>query len=118
MRAAVPFTVLQARRWAEPPACAVLGLHLTAAHRLAPDIQPGSRVRVKADLTVYHVPKNPELQLQGWEGEVVENVVNYKDTKISANLPYKVQFIKPQEGGGKDLKFVSHLVCPRPSALW
>ena len=58
---------------------------------------------------MYHVPKHPELQLQGWEGELVENVVNFKGTKISANLPYKVQFVKPQEGA-KDLKFVTHLV--------
>ena len=76
---------------------------------LAPDIDAGTRVRVTAELTVFHVPKHPQLQLQGLEGEVVENVVNYKGAKISANLPYRVQFIRPQEGK-KDLKFFSHLV--------
>ena len=84
--------------------------HSAVLSRLAPDIQAGSNVRVKADLVVYHVPKNKELQLKGWEGEVAENVVDYKGTKISANLPYKVQFIKPTEGEGKDLKFFCHLV--------
>ena len=40
---------------------------------------------------------------------MLENVVDYKGTKISANLPYKVQFVQPQQGG-KDLKFIAHLV--------
>lgn len=82
----------------------------TAVCRLAPDIDAGTKVRVTADLIVYHVPKNKEMQLKGWEGEVAENVVNYKGSKISANLPYKVQFLKPTEGEGKDLKFFCHLV--------
>ena len=52
------------------------------------------------------------MELKGWEGEVEANVVDYKGTKISANLPYKVRFIKPQEEGGKEVKFFCHLVSP------
>ena len=99
----------------EAPACRLSGRLRSLSFEegeLAEDIDAGTRVRVTADLTVFHVPKQPQLQLQGLEGEVVDNVVNYKGTKISANLPYKVQFIRPQEGS-KDLKFFSHLVRPR-----
>ncbi len=36
----------------------------------------------------------------------------YKEKKLSANLPYKVQFQIPQEDGAKPVKLIAHLVRP------
>lgn len=59
---------------------------------------------------VFHVPKNPELDLEGWEGTIVEIVRFFKGAELSANLPYKVQF--QLEVDGKPKKFLAHLVSP------
>ena len=45
----------------------------------------------------------------------------YKEKKLSANLPYKVQFQIAQEDGAKPVKLIAHLVSPhgihaRPAA--
>lgn len=71
----------------------------------------GSRVRVKVPLKVYHVPKVPEVDLTGREGEIKQNVTFWKDNKrISANLPYKVEFVADDiQGPRGPLKFVAHL---------
>lgn len=68
----------------------------------------GARVRVKVPLKVYHVPKVPEIDISGMEGELKQYVGVWKGKRISANLPYKVQFLTEVEGRGK-VKFFAHL---------
>ena len=68
----------------------------------------GARVRVKGPLKVYHVPKVPEFDLTGKEGEIKQYVGVWKGKRISANLPYKVEFFTEVEGRGL-VKFFAHL---------
>ena len=68
----------------------------------------GARVRVKVPLKVYHVPRVPEVDLIGKEGQIKQYVAIWKGKQISANLPYKVQFVVDVEGRGP-VKFVAHL---------
>ncbi|KAI6676718.1 hypothetical protein NL676_037514 [Syzygium grande] len=68
----------------------------------------GARVRVKVPLKVYHVPRVPEVDLTGMEGELKQYVADFKGKRISANLPCKVQFVKEIEGRGP-VKFFAHL---------
>ncbi|XP_062108024.1 ferredoxin-thioredoxin reductase, variable chain-like [Humulus lupulus] len=68
----------------------------------------GARVRVKVPLKVYHVPKVPEIDLMGMEGEIKQYVAIWKGKQISANLPYKVQFVTEVEGRGA-VKLLAHL---------
>ncbi|KAF3785854.1 Ferredoxin-thioredoxin reductase variable chain [Nymphaea thermarum] len=67
----------------------------------------GARVRVTVPLKVYHVPKVAELDLNGMEGEIKDNVSIWKGKHISANLPYKVQFAA--QVGDRSIKFFAHL---------
>lgn len=67
----------------------------------------GERVKVRGPLKVYHVPKTPEFDLGGIEGVVNDYVGLWKGKRISANLPYKVQF--NMEVGGRPIKFFAHL---------
>lgn len=60
-------------------------------------------------VTVYHAPKRPELQLQGLEGTVKSIVKVFKGKELSANLPYRVEFHLEAEGG-KQQKLLVHLV--------
>ncbi|KAJ6690786.1 hypothetical protein OIU85_006971 [Salix viminalis] len=65
----------------------------------------GARVRVKAPVKVYHVPRvAEEVDLCGLEGEVKQYVSQWKGRRVSANLPYKTQFV---HSGG--VKFFAHL---------
>uniref|UniRef100_A0A7N0UH77 Ferredoxin thioredoxin reductase alpha chain domain-containing protein n=1 Tax=Kalanchoe fedtschenkoi TaxID=63787 RepID=A0A7N0UH77_KALFE len=68
----------------------------------------GSRVRVKVPLKVYHVPKVAEVDLTGKEGVIKQYVGVWKGKRISANLPYKVEFQAevPERGV---VKFSAHL---------
>lgn len=68
----------------------------------------GARVRVTVPLKVYHVVRVPEVELMGMEGFIKDYVVLWKGKRISANLPYKVQFVKEIEGRGP-VKFFTHL---------
>ncbi|KAJ0094995.1 hypothetical protein Patl1_14935 [Pistacia atlantica] len=68
----------------------------------------GAKVRVKVPLKVYHVPRVPEVDLTGMEGVLKQNVAVFKGKKISANMPYKVQFVTQVEGRGP-VKFFAHL---------
>lgn len=68
----------------------------------------GSRVRVTAPLKVYHVNRVPEVDLEGMEGKLKDYVAVWKGKRISANLPYKIEFVKEIEGRGP-VKFVAHL---------
>ncbi|GFP87764.1 ferredoxin-thioredoxin reductase variable chain [Phtheirospermum japonicum] len=71
----------------------------------------GSKVRVKVPLKVYHVPKVPEVDLMGRIGVLKQYVGVYKGKRISANLPYKVEFVADEVLGrdGKPVKFLAHL---------
>ncbi|CAH9122906.1 unnamed protein product [Cuscuta epithymum] len=70
----------------------------------------GSRVRVTAPLKVYHVPKMPEFELAGRTGVFKQYVAVHKGKEISANLPYKVEFLLEGLDGRKGpLKFFAHL---------
>ncbi|KAL3815096.1 hypothetical protein ACJIZ3_016364 [Penstemon smallii] len=71
----------------------------------------GSKVRVKVPLKVYHVPKVPELELSGMVGVLKQYVGVFKGKRISANLPYKVEFVADEILGrdGKPVKFTAHL---------
>ncbi|XWS39640.1 hypothetical protein CRYUN_Cryun18bG0072300 [Craigia yunnanensis] len=68
----------------------------------------GARVMVKVPLKVYHVPRVPELDLTGMEGVIKQYVGLWKGKRISANLPYKVEFIEEIEGR-RPVKFFAHL---------
>ncbi|KAL4278831.1 hypothetical protein GQ457_03G005050 [Hibiscus cannabinus] len=68
----------------------------------------GAKVRVKVPLKVYHVNRVPELDLNGMEGVIKQFVGVWKGKKISANLPFKVEFVTEIEGRGP-VKFVAHL---------
>uniref|UniRef100_A0A2N9GEA3 Ferredoxin thioredoxin reductase alpha chain domain-containing protein n=1 Tax=Fagus sylvatica TaxID=28930 RepID=A0A2N9GEA3_FAGSY len=72
------------------------------------DVKIGARVRVKVALKVHHVPKVAEVDLTGMEGELKQYVGEWKGKRISANLPYKVQFVTHIEGRGP-VKFFAHL---------
>jgi hypothetical protein len=69
----------------------------------------GTRIRVRHDgpLKVFHVPKNPELDINGMEGEVKDVVTTFKGKPISATLPYKVQMVLTR--GEESRKFFVHL---------
>lgn len=68
----------------------------------------GARVRVKVPLKVYHVPKVGEIDLFDKEGIMKQYVGLWKGKRISANLPFKVEFVVEVEGRGP-VKFSSHL---------
>ncbi|XP_068653312.1 ferredoxin-thioredoxin reductase, variable chain-like [Aristolochia californica] len=76
----------------------------------SPAAKVGSRVRVKVPLKVYHVPKVPEIDLMGMEGVIKQYVVEWKGKRISANLPFKVEFLAHKVDGRQGpLKFFAHL---------
>lgn len=54
----------------------------------------GDRVRVKNEVTVFHFPqkKNEPVNIQGYEGEVVQVVTEWEGRPISANFPLCVKF--------------------------
>ncbi|MCD7450360.1 hypothetical protein HAX54_005562 [Datura stramonium] len=70
----------------------------------------GSKVKVTVPLKVYHVPKVPELDLDGRIGTLKQYVAVHKGKQISANLPYKVEFVVDDlEGRSAPVKFSAHL---------
>ncbi|WOL07208.1 hypothetical protein Cni_G15946 [Canna indica] len=69
----------------------------------------GKRVRVKVPLKIYHVAKAPALDLNGLEGVIKQYVGVWKGKRISANLPFKVEFEIGVEGQPRPVKFVAHL---------
>lgn len=74
----------------------------------AAETKIGARVRVTAPLKVYHVQKAPEIELTGREGKIKQYVGVWKGKKISANFPFKVEFVADVEGRGA-VKFFAHL---------
>ena len=67
------------------------------------------QVSCALQVIVYHAPKLSELQLEGKEGTVKQIVKVFKGKELSANLPYKVEFLLDKEGG-KQRKVLAHLV--------
>lgn len=65
-------------------------------------MKAGDRVRIKESVTVYHHPnhRNDPFDIQGFEGEVLAIVTEWKGRPVSANFPLLVKF----EG-----KFRAHL---------
>jgi hypothetical protein len=70
--------------------------------------EEGAAVKVVAPIKVYHVPKHPEVQLEGMKGTVKKVAALHKGQVLSANLQYRVQFLT--QIGGADVKFFAHLV--------
>lgn len=54
----------------------------------------GDRVRVAVPLKVYHHPnsKGSALDIQGYEGEIIALVTEWKGRPVGANFPFLVQF--------------------------
>ena len=73
------------------------------------ELQAGSKVRVVKPVTVFTGKFKEGLNLEGMEGEAVENVNNFKGEVLSANLPWKVRF-DPPGPDGKPAKVIVHLV--------
>eukprot|EP00878_Enallax_costatus_P001387 GHUV01001537.1.p1 GENE.GHUV01001537.1~~GHUV01001537.1.p1 ORF type:complete len:114 (+),score=23.12 GHUV01001537.1:130-471(+) len=68
----------------------------------------GTKIKVVKSVKVYHAPKQTQgLDLEGMEGTVVKNVLNYKGKQLSANLPYQIVF--QIERDGKPAKLICHL---------
>ncbi|XP_062219754.1 ferredoxin-thioredoxin reductase, variable chain [Phragmites australis] len=80
-----------------------------AAEEAAAAPKIGRRVRVTAPLRVYHVVKAPDLDIQGMEGVVKQYVGVWKGKRITANLPFKVEFHLTVEGQPKPVRFFVHL---------
>lgn len=64
---------------------------------------------MKVPLKVYHVTKAPDLDLNGMEGVIKQYVGLWKGNRISANLPFKVEFFVEVEGQPKPVKVLAHL---------
>ena len=70
----------------------------------------GARVRVKVPLKVHHIPRVAEVDITGMEGVLKQYVGVWKGKRISANLPYKIEFLTHIEGRGPGpVKFFAHL---------
>lgn len=70
----------------------------------------GARVRVKVPLKVHHIPRVAEVDITGMEGVLKQYVGVWKGKRISANLPYKIEFLTHIEGRRPDpVKFFAHL---------
>ncbi|CAI9781675.1 unnamed protein product [Fraxinus pennsylvanica] len=71
----------------------------------------GAKIKVKVPLKVYHVPKTPEFELTGRVGVLKQYIAVHKGKNISANLPYKVEFVADGVLGrdGNPVKFTAHL---------
>lgn len=64
---------------------------------------------MKAPLRVYHVAKAPDLDLGGMEGTIKQYVGVWKGKRISANLPFKVEFLIRIDGQDSPVKFFADL---------
>lgn len=81
----------------------------SAASTSSPEANVGRRIKVTVPLKVYHVPKVDEVDITGLEGEIKQYVGLWKGKRISANLPYKVEFFAEIPGRDGPVKFVAHL---------
>ncbi|TKW05592.2 hypothetical protein SEVIR_7G185900v4 [Setaria viridis] len=80
-----------------------------AAEQAAAAPKVGKRVRVTAPVRVHHVAKAPGLDLRGMEGVVKQYVGVWKGKRVTANLPFKVEFELNLDGQDKPVRFIAHL---------
>ncbi|CAN6249459.1 unnamed protein product [Urochloa humidicola] len=80
-----------------------------AAEEAAAASKVGKRVRVTAPVRVHHVAKAPGLDLRGMEGVVKQYVGVWKGKRITASLPFKVEFELKLDGQDKPVRFIAHL---------
>ncbi|CAL5015807.1 unnamed protein product [Urochloa decumbens] len=80
-----------------------------AAEEDAAASKVGKRARVTAPVRVHHVAKAPGLDLRGMEGVVKQYVGVWKGKRITANLPFKVEFELKLDGQDKLVRFIAHL---------
>lgn len=74
-------------------------------------IKAGDKLKVNASRLVYHAPKHKDgLDINGMEGTLVEVIEKYQGKTLSANLPYKTQFMIPKDDG-RDMKLIVHLAA-------
>ncbi|KAF0893467.1 hypothetical protein E2562_025260 [Oryza meyeriana var. granulata] len=80
-----------------------------AAEEAAAAPKIAKRVRVTAPVRVHHVSKAPDLNLRGMEGVVKQYIGVWKGMRITANLPFKVEFELRVDGQNKPVRFFAHL---------
>nr|CBG76429.1 OO_Ba0013J05-OO_Ba0033A15.16 [Oryza officinalis] len=80
-----------------------------AAEESAAAPKIGKRVRITAPVRVHHVSKAPDLDLRGMEGVVKQYVGIWKGKRITANLPFKVEFELRVDGQDKPVRLFAHL---------
>ncbi|KAL6652338.1 hypothetical protein ACP70R_011263 [Stipagrostis hirtigluma subsp. patula] len=80
-----------------------------SAEEAAAASKVGKRVRVTAPVRVHHVAKATGLDLRGMEGVVKQYVGVWKGKRITASLPYKVEFEIKLDGQEKPIRFFAHL---------
>nr|ACG34843.1 ferredoxin-thioredoxin reductase, variable chain [Zea mays] len=83
--------------------------HDVAAEEAAAASKVGKRVRVTVPVRVHHVAKAPGLDLRGMEGVVKQYIGVWKGKRITANLPFKVEFELKLDGHDKPVRFITHL---------
>ncbi|CAL1374927.1 unnamed protein product [Linum trigynum] len=91
------------------PVCCEVAVRSSNDSATSSEHRIGAKVRVTAPLKVYHVPRVPEVDLTGKEGVLKQYVGLWKEKTISANLPYKVEFLLEVEGRSAPVKFSAHL---------
>lgn len=99
----------QARLQARPQRAVSVIVRASDGHSTG-KFQEGQKVKVTSPVKVFHAPKAPKegVQLQGHEGVVVKDVTHFKGKVLSANFPYKVEFVLDINGAKS--KFQTHLV--------
>lgn len=107
-RAAIPISTT-GRRKPRSVCCQVAVTADSSVEDLEAAEKIGKKVRVKVPLKVYHVTKAPDLDLLGMEGVVKQYVGLWKGKKISANLPFKVEFFIAVDGLPNPVRFFAHL---------
>lgn len=88
------------------PLRVVAGLH--SGESGLGDFQVGQKVKVTSPIKVYHVPKTPELNLEGMEGTIVKDVSDFKGQKLSAVQAILVEFVL--DPSNPKSKFKAHMV--------
>ncbi|KAK9814137.1 hypothetical protein WJX72_001144 [[Myrmecia] bisecta] len=104
-------------RQAPRPRQRQLRISALGSEELKAGIEAGTKVKVAKSVVVYHAPKKPELDLESMEGTVLEVIKEWKGKALSANLPYKTQFMLDGEDGGKAKKLLVHLTADEIQAV-
>jgi hypothetical protein len=111
-----PRCVAPLRRRATPCITKAIGIAGDEGETKA-GIEAGTKVKVTKSVKIYHMPKRQDgLDLQGFEGTVQEVITEYQGKPLTANCPYKIQFLIPKDDG-KDQKLISHLKASEIEAV-